>query len=88
MQLDCFELKTNFLTLNKNSISFTGCVNRLFQKCENLIKVISSPTETIKENYYKLIEGANDADLDKIMNLIVFKKNENENKKNNTRAGK
>lgn len=80
MQLDCFELKTKFLTLNKNSNSFTGIVNRMFNKCENLLKVISSPHDAIKETYTALIENPNDADLEKILGLMGSKKSEIEAK--------
>ena len=81
LQLDCFELKNNFVALNKNSSSFVGCINRMFSKCENIIKVISSTPETIKETYYKLIEYPNDADLEKIQNLIVPQKKPDDFKK-------
>lgn len=88
MQLDCFELKTKFLTLNKTSGSFTGIANKMFSKCENLLKVISSPPDTIKETYAALIENPNESDLEKIMGLIVFKKLESEGKGKMGRIGK
>lgn len=76
MQLDCFELKTKFLTLNKGSSSFTSIVNRLFHKCETLIKVISSPPDRVQETFNALIENPNPGDLEKIMGLIGSKKPE------------
>ncbi|OMJ76940.1 hypothetical protein SteCoe_23564 [Stentor coeruleus] len=76
MQLDCFELKTKFLTLNKGSSSFTSIVNRVFHKCETLIKVISSPPDRVQETFNALVENPNPGDLEKIMGLIGSKKPE------------
>lgn len=73
MQLDCFELKKKLLDLNKAGATFTTIVNRMFLKCESLLKVISSPLETVQETYQKLIENPSQADLEKILALLVKK---------------
>ena len=52
----------------------------MFLKSECLLKVISSPLETIQETYNALMENPNQADLDKIINIIVHKKADHEGK--------
>jgi hypothetical protein len=76
MQLDCFELKTKVLTLNKGSSSFASIVNRMFVKCESLIKVISSPPERLQETFNALVENPAPGDYEKLANLIASKKPE------------
>ena len=71
MQMDCFELKNKLLNLNKPSSTFTIIVNRMFHKCENLIKVISSPAESISDTYNTLFENPNPADFEKILALLA-----------------
>jgi hypothetical protein len=80
MQLDCFELKTKLLNLNKASSTFTMIVNRMFQKPESLLKVISSPLENIQETYNALIESPNQQDLEKILALLARKVEPADNK--------
>jgi hypothetical protein len=77
IQLDCVELKVKFLDLNKESSSFTSIVKKIFSKCESLSKIISSPLDSISENYYTLIENPNPTDLEKIIALVSYKKSEN-----------
>lgn len=73
MQLDCFELKQKLLLLNKASGRFTTIVNKMFRKCENLVKVVSSDFDTIEEAYWTLIKHPNNTDFGKIINIVGFK---------------
>lgn len=73
MHMDCIELKKKLLDLNKAGSTFTTIVNRVFFKCESLIKVISSPLDTIQDTYQALIENPSQADLDKILALVAKK---------------
>ena len=76
MLLDCFELKTKFLSLHPKSPAFSSVINKLFSKTEALLKVLSSPPERVHETYDALIENPNQADLDKILVIMGIKKSE------------
>ena len=72
--LDIFEIKTKVLSLHPKNSSFNGIATGMFQKTENLLKVLASPPDRVEENYNELVSDANYQDLEKVLVLMGLKK--------------